>query len=127
MYIGALAKRTGVSIKAIRHYEEIGLIKTPRRDGKYRIYDESYVPVLNMIKLAKSLSFSLSELQTIARAKTAEGLLPMALLQQTIEQKRTAIEQEQQKLANVLSGLAQLESQAQEHNNCLLEKISITS
>lgn len=127
MYIGALAKRTGVSIKAIRHYEEIGLIKTPHRDGKYRTYDESYVPVLNMIKLAKSLSFSLSELQTIAQAKTAEGLLPMALLQQTIEQKRAAIEKEQQKLANVMRGLAQLENQAQEHNNCLLEKISITS
>ncbi|WP_238322252.1 MerR family DNA-binding transcriptional regulator [Vibrio mexicanus] len=29
MYIGELSKITGVSVKAIRHYEEIGLIKPP--------------------------------------------------------------------------------------------------
>ena len=40
MYIGQAAQRSGTTIKSIRHYESIGLLPTPRRQGNYRLYDQ---------------------------------------------------------------------------------------
>ena len=53
MYIGELSKLAGVTIKAIRHYEKIGLIPPPRREGRYRVFVENDVKVIIMIKEAK--------------------------------------------------------------------------
>lgn len=127
MYIGALGKITGISIKAIRHYEDIGLIKSPTRKGSYRVYDESYIPVLNMIKLAKSLGFTLNELKEIVKAKSEEGYLPMDLLKREIILKKEKTRQKIHELNQILSGLSDLENMAFEHNKCLLEKISINN
>lgn len=123
MYIGELANITGLSIKAIRHYEEIGLIKAPARKGQYRIYDQSYVPLLGMITLAKSLGFSLLELQTIAKAKTQQGLVPMDLLRQEIGIKRASLTAQRDQINGMLAGLVQLEQSVIQHNECLLQSL----
>ncbi|MEJ2765366.1 MerR family transcriptional regulator [Photobacterium sp. MCCC 1A19761] len=123
MYIGALAKQSGVSIKAIRYYEDIGLIKTPQREGKYRVYDESYLPVLAMIKLAKNLGFTLEELKMIARAKTQQGLIPMDLLTTEINRKRARLLAQIQHMNAMLEGLTELENSVQEYNGCLLQSL----
>ncbi|UXI03005.1 MerR family transcriptional regulator [Photobacterium sp. TY1-4] len=123
MYIGALAKQSGVSIKAIRYYEDIGLIKAPQREGKYRVYDESYLPVLAMIKLAKTLGFTLEELKMIARAKTQQGLIPMDLLTTEINRKRARLLEQMQQLNAMLEGLTELEDSVQEYNGCLLQSL----
>ncbi|GAA4136567.1 MerR family transcriptional regulator [Actinomadura keratinilytica] len=39
--IGELAKATGTTPRALRHYEEAGLITSRRADNGYRIYDDS--------------------------------------------------------------------------------------
>ena len=42
MTVGELSRRTGLSIKAIRQYEALGLIYSAgRSDGNYRLFDES--------------------------------------------------------------------------------------
>lgn len=64
MYIGEVARKTGLSIKAIRFYEEKGLIMPPRQ-GRYRVYDESHIEVLKLIKEAKLLGTSLSQLKNV--------------------------------------------------------------
>lgn len=48
MFIGEVSRKTGLSIKAIRLYEELGLIQTPQRQGRYRIYKHSDVDILNL-------------------------------------------------------------------------------
>ena len=50
--IGQLAKQTGVSRKAIRLYEEKGLIlpSIKRNEGNYRIYNHEHVFCINGIK-----------------------------------------------------------------------------
>jgi DNA-binding transcriptional MerR regulator len=63
MYIGEVAKKTGLSIKAIRFYEEKGLIIPLPRKGRYRFYSESHVDILNLIKEAKLLGTTLSQLK----------------------------------------------------------------
>lgn len=65
MLIGEVSKQTNLSIKAIRLYEEKGLIKPPQRRGKYRVFSEQDVDVLKLINQAKSLGVSLAELKDV--------------------------------------------------------------
>jgi len=65
MYIGEASKKTGLSIKAIRFYEKIGLIKQPERKGRYRVYEETHIELLVLIKEAKELGITLSKLQGV--------------------------------------------------------------
>ena len=70
MYIGSLSKLANVSRKTIRLYEEMGLLPTPKRKGKYRIYEPKDVEVIRMIKCAQSLGFKLNELTEVAQSQT---------------------------------------------------------
>jgi MerR family copper efflux transcriptional regulator len=65
MYIGEASKKTGLSIKAIRFYEEKGLIVRPERIGRYRIYKEIDIELLILIREAKELGITLSQLKGI--------------------------------------------------------------
>ncbi|MGK0271505.1 MAG: MerR family copper efflux transcriptional regulator [Cocleimonas sp.] len=65
MFIGETSKKTGLSIKAIRFYEEIGLINQPVRIGRYRVYEETDIEILILIKEAKELGVTLSQLKGV--------------------------------------------------------------
>lgn len=65
MFIGEVAKQTGLSIKAIRLYEEMGLIRTPKRQGRYRVYTDKDVDVLRLIYEAKQLGVTLARLRDV--------------------------------------------------------------
>jgi len=65
MFIGEASKKTGLSIKAIRFYEEKGLINPPERIGRYRVYQEEEVELLILIKEAKALGVTLSQLKVL--------------------------------------------------------------
>jgi MerR family copper efflux transcriptional regulator len=65
MYIGEVSKKTGLSIKAIRFYEEKGLIRQPERIGRYRVYQETDIELLILIKEAKEFGVTLSQLKGI--------------------------------------------------------------
>jgi len=65
MYIGEASKKTGLSIKAIRFYEERGLIRQPERIGRYRVYKETDIELLILIKEAKELGVTLSQLERV--------------------------------------------------------------
>ncbi|MER5739020.1 MerR family transcriptional regulator [Streptomyces sp. NPDC002262] len=43
MRIGELARRTGVSARSLRHYEQAGLVSSSRAANGYRVYDETAV------------------------------------------------------------------------------------
>jgi DNA-binding transcriptional MerR regulator len=49
MRIGEAAKRAGVSTKAVRYYESLGLVSVPRRANGYRDYDESHADLIREI------------------------------------------------------------------------------
>lgn len=61
--IGAVARRTGISVEAIRFYERQGLIREPRRrPSGYRQYGQDDITRLSFIQQAKALGFSLQEI-----------------------------------------------------------------
>ncbi len=66
MNIGELARLTGVSTKAIRYYEEIGVLTEPDRSlNGYRTYEEDTVDRLKFVKDAQLTGLTLAEITTI--------------------------------------------------------------
>lgn len=66
--IGELAKRTGVSVQALRLYERRGLLaKAVRRDSGYRAFAPAAVREVRAIKWAQGLGFTLVELGEVMR------------------------------------------------------------
>ncbi|KKC98881.1 MerR family transcriptional regulator [Photobacterium halotolerans] len=72
MFIGAVSKRTGLSVKAIRLYEDMGLIRIPLRQGNYRVYSETDVEVLQLIKQAKQFGVTLNRLKGVIRYRNGD-------------------------------------------------------
>lgn len=71
MQIGEVAERTGVTQRALRFYEEKGLLKPPQRlDGGFRLYSEEDVQRVELIKkLQTLLGFSLAEIKEMVEAE----------------------------------------------------------
>ena len=66
MRIGEAAERSGITAKAIRYYEQIGLIHPPARaDSNYRAYSERDVHILKFIERARGLGFTLAECRVL--------------------------------------------------------------
>jgi len=66
MTISDAARRSGVSAKTIRYYESIGLIRPASRHGNnYRAYRDQDVEFLRFIQRARSLGFSLKEVDAL--------------------------------------------------------------
>ncbi|MFF7214725.1 MerR family transcriptional regulator [Streptomyces sp. NPDC008238] len=69
MQIGEVAARTGLSLRTIRHYEETGLV-TPsaRSQGGFRLYTETDVARLMVIRRMKPLGFTLDQMRDLLDA-----------------------------------------------------------
>lgn len=64
--IGQLAKRTGVPIDTVRHYERIGLLRPAARLASgYRRYGDAELKRLRFICRAKALGFTLDEIHEL--------------------------------------------------------------
>ncbi|MFC8730912.1 MerR family transcriptional regulator [Luteimicrobium sp. NPDC057192] len=63
MHIGTVAERTGLSLRTLRHYDEVGLLRpSARTEGGFRLYTERDVERLLLIRRMKPLGFSLEEM-----------------------------------------------------------------
>jgi len=64
--IGRAAKSSGVSVKMIRHYEAIGLLKEVARTyANYRVYSGKDVHTLRFVKRARMLGFSVDDIREL--------------------------------------------------------------
>jgi DNA-binding transcriptional MerR regulator len=108
--IGAFSELGHVSIKALRFYDELGLLKPTHVDGDsgYRYYAAKLLPRLNRILFFKELGFSLEEIGQLLK-----GDLPLStvcqMLRQQLETSKQRVHQEQKRLAQVQTWLAQFE------------------
>jgi MerR family mercuric resistance operon transcriptional regulator len=66
--IGELSKRAGVSIDAVRYYENVKLLRVPARtmQGR-RIYADSDVRVLIFVRRARELGFTIDQIRVFLR------------------------------------------------------------
>ncbi|MDV3123395.1 MerR family transcriptional regulator [Mycobacterium sp. 21AC1] len=69
LQIGEVAARTELSIKTIRHYDEVGLVvPSARSTGGFRLYTADDVDRLLAIRRMKPLGFSLDEMRALLAA-----------------------------------------------------------
>lgn len=67
--VGQLAGATGVTVRSLHHYDEIGLlVPSERTAGGYRVYGEADVQRLYRILALRRLGFALSEIESILDA-----------------------------------------------------------
>jgi len=75
--IGDLARRTGLSVSAIRFYEDKGLVQPMRTGGNQRRFLRSDIRRLSFILIAQQLGLPLSEIED-ELAKLPQGRTPTA-------------------------------------------------
>ena len=69
MQIGEVAEQTGLSLRTIRYYEEVGLVTPSARSaGGFRLYSETDVARLRLIRRMKPLEFALEEMKDALEA-----------------------------------------------------------
>ncbi|MBD2892405.1 MerR family transcriptional regulator [Spirillospora sp. NPDC000708] len=61
MLIGELANEAGTTIRALRYYEQQGLLQARRLPNGYREYDETSIGRVGNIKLLLSLGFTAND------------------------------------------------------------------
>lgn len=114
MYIGRLAKLSGCTPKAIRLYEELGLIETPLRQGRYRIYNDHHVDVVRLIRVAQSAGFKLNELSGLLEEKRRQQRFPLDLAVAGIDEKRAQVHVQIAQLHGVLDRLQELQREIEQ-------------
>jgi len=69
MLINELAKRTGVTIHTLRYYENYGFFRGEAdetiKTNNYKQYDERLIEKIQLIKEAKEIGFTLSEIKNL--------------------------------------------------------------
>ncbi|HXS89789.1 MAG TPA: MerR family transcriptional regulator [Steroidobacteraceae bacterium] len=63
--IGQVAKRTGLRTSALRYYEEAGILPSPARINRRRVYDADTVRRIEVLKFAQQAGFTLGEIKTL--------------------------------------------------------------
>ena len=67
MTIGALSRRTGLPVKALREYEDLGLIYTVGRSaGNYRLFDDEALWCVGVIGTLRGLGLTVAEIRDLA-------------------------------------------------------------
>lgn len=75
MTSGEIARKAGVSQKAIRLYDEKGLLKpTDYSEGNYRLYDKAALQILEKIVALKKIGFSLEDIRDNLAAGEAQDI-----------------------------------------------------
>jgi len=117
MLIGKVAEITGASCKAIRHYEALGIIPTPKRKGIYRVYSDLDIFLVHLIKTAQSLGFSLQEIKELTAAKARQNQFPLPLACLLLDEKRKAIREQ-------IAHLEELEARIETYRNKMVQVFS---
>ncbi|MGG0471454.1 MerR family transcriptional regulator [Priestia aryabhattai] len=128
--IDDVARKSGLTKRAIRYYEQIGLLPSPTRsEGGYRLYTEKDVEFLKKVMNAKEvMGFSLQELQEFLKLSETLELQRLDYRQvkgtnqqkeklekvlHTVEEELRLIEQKKNNILKVEADLFSLRDRAQ--------------
>jgi DNA-binding transcriptional MerR regulator len=109
MRIGEIGERSGLSTKALRYYERVGLIEEPTRTSSgYRDYAEPVLDRLRFIRSAQAAGLTLGEIKGVI-AFREQGSAPCGHVIELIEGRTADLDRriaELCSLRDALSGLA---------------------
>jgi MerR family transcriptional regulator, thiopeptide resistance regulator len=97
--VGAVAARTGLTVRTLHHYDHIGLLSpSGRTDAGYRLYTQSDIRRLETIALLRNLGLSLTE---VATAVDRDPDLLVPLLEQHRERVQAKLEDARRMVARL--------------------------
>jgi MerR family copper efflux transcriptional regulator len=80
LQVGDIAKATGKTVRAIHHYEEVGLLRPHARSkGRYRLYDHAALARVKWIGKLHDLGLSLSQIQELVHLWETSPSAPGAM------------------------------------------------
>jgi MerR family transcriptional regulator, copper efflux regulator len=111
MRIGELADQAGISTKAIRYYEQIGILAPPARTPSgYRSYDQAALGRLSFVRAAQAVGLTLGEIRQVIAFRD-NGQAPCAHVTDLLQRHAVDLEariRELQQLRGELRQLAEL-------------------
>lgn len=95
--IGELARHSGVTVRTLRHYDQIGLLRPGERtDGDHRLYSEAEVRTLHQIQTLRTLGLSLDQIRGALHGPAHDPAAVLAahirLLEERLEREQTLLE-----------------------------------
>jgi len=101
--VGELARRTGLTVRTLHHYDDLGLLRPSRHtEAGYRLYTAPDVARLQQILSLRQLGFSLEEIRDCL---TARRYLPTEVIRLHLHRLREQV-REQNRLCERLAALA---------------------
>ena len=112
--IGDFSRLTRVSVKALRHYDRLGLLKPARTDPLtgYRHYSSEQLPRLNAILALKELGLSLDQISRLLDKDLSPEQI-RAMLELKRDEVRQSVEAESERLSRIEARLAQMEEEVE--------------
>jgi DNA-binding transcriptional MerR regulator len=80
MTIGEVARRTGASIRTLRFYDRLGILRVEgRSEGNYRLFTDDVIACVRCIHEFQEAGLTLRQIQHLVRVKCAGGDVRSAL------------------------------------------------
>jgi DNA-binding transcriptional MerR regulator len=86
--VGKFARLSGVTVKALRHYERLGLLQPARTESGYRMYRERDLEIVEQIVALRFLGLSLRQIRAILACGGMELRHALALQRRALERKQ---------------------------------------
>ncbi|ASK68665.1 Cu(I)-responsive transcriptional regulator [Shewanella bicestrii] len=112
MKIGEVAKHTGLSVKSIRYYHDIGLVCGERNEAGYRVYRHRDIESLKFVHQCRDLGFSLEDCKLLLGLRNNDSRNAEEVKQLT-RNHLAYVEEQIGKLQNLRSQLQQMVSECQ--------------
>jgi DNA-binding transcriptional MerR regulator len=95
MRIGELSRRTGVSVRLLRYYEDQGLLAPARLPSGYRDYDSGAVEQVQLIRVLLAAGLSTAKIARALPGVCTDGdrVVPCAGLVSDLERERARIDE----------------------------------
>jgi MerR family transcriptional regulator, copper efflux regulator len=112
MRIGELAEQAGISTKAIRYYEQIGILTPPARTASgYRSYDEAALGRLGFVRAAQAVGLTLGEIRQVIAFRD-DGQAPCAHVTELLRRHAADLDLRIRELQELRGELRQLAERA---------------
>ena len=103
--IGEFVQKSGVSVRTLRYYDSIGLLKpSDYTDGGHRLYSKEDLNLLQKIKALQFLGLSLKDIKNMLEAHTVKG----EMLIKSLTNQKKLFEAKKIEIANIISDLNHL-------------------
>src|SRR3954452_23599180 len=86
------ASLTGVSVRALHHYDRLGLLRPRRSPAGYRIYTDGQVAVVEQIVALKFIGLPLSDIKGVLRRGPADLVTILEAQRRILEEKRRLLD-----------------------------------